>query len=119
MLRLAAEGELRVRGTGSRADVLLKVEELTPKDLEALEERFSEAALKEIRHLDDVENYTSLSSCRRQRLLSYFGDEAAGEVAPCDGCDVCRNRPGGRSEARKGAPGVGSLLARLWKGIFP
>ena len=119
LLRLAAEGELRVRGTGSRADVLLKVEELTPKDLEALEERFSEAALKEIRHLEDVENYTSLSSCRRQRLLSYFGDEAAREVAPCDGCDVCRNRPGRRSEARKGAPGVGSLLARLWKGIFP
>ncbi|MDP9485782.1 MAG: RecQ family ATP-dependent DNA helicase [Actinomycetota bacterium] len=113
VLRLGAEGEVRVRGAGSRADVVLKAEELTPKDLEALEERFLDAALKEIRHLEDVENYTSPSSCRRQRLLSYFGDEAAGSVAPCDGCDVCRGPVRGGDRGRKKP-----LLARLFGGIF-
>jgi ATP-dependent DNA helicase RecQ len=113
VLRLGAEGELRVRGAGSRADVVLRAEELTTKDLSALEQRFSGAALKEIRHLEDVENYTSPSSCRRQRLLSYFGDEAAGAVAPCDGCDVCRGPLRGGDRGRKKP-----LLERLFGGIF-
>jgi superfamily II DNA helicase RecQ len=92
-MRLAAERLLRAKGRGARADVLLKVETLAPELMAIVEYRFGEAALKELRHLESVEAYASTSGgCRRQHLLSYFDDEAAPSVAPCDGCDVCRGR---------------------------
>ena len=130
--RLGSEGTVRAVGRGSRASLALRSEEIPPEILQALDERFGDAALKEIRHLEHVENYTSPSLCRRKSLLAYFGDEAAGTVAPCDGCDVCCRPPSSRKKARRGtrrppragaeARGrkpEGSLLRRIWKKLFP
>ena len=38
------------------------------------------------RRLDTLVAYAELSTCRRARLLDYFGEELDGD---CDGCDVC------------------------------
>ncbi len=93
VMKLAALGALRAKGRGARADVVLKAKDLAPELLAIVEYRFGEAALKELCHLESVEAYASTSGgCRRQHLLSYFDDEAAPSVAPCDGCDVCRGR---------------------------
>ncbi len=108
-MRLASEGALRAKGRGTRADVVLKARTLAPELLAIVEYRFGEAALKELRHLESVEAYASPATlCRRQHLLSYFDDEAAPSVAPCDGCDVCRG--GDRKKP---------LLARLIGRVCP
>ncbi len=40
---------------------------------------------RELQRLDALVAYADASSCRRQLLLSYFGEESA----PCGNCDVC------------------------------
>lgn len=70
-------------------------------------------------HMDHVEDYTSSSTCRRQRLLDYFGDEQADLVAPCDGCDICRghSRSGRPASSDRDDSVVGKALKKL-SGFF-
>lgn len=42
---------------------------------------------RENRRLDALVNYADALSCRRQALLSYFGDTSG----PCGNCDICEN----------------------------
>jgi hypothetical protein len=44
-------------------------------------------------HLDAIGRYANLATCRREHLLSHFGDSAALGAAPCGGCDVCAHAP--------------------------
>ena len=85
--RLMVDGIAEVVPHGSLVDVRLGREDLdswTRRDLAARLKSRSKAAYAQIRH---VEDYTNLSTCRRENLLRHFGD--AEEVAPCAGCDVC------------------------------
>lgn len=126
--KLAAQGVVGLRGGGVLADVIIRTGELSPRQLAALEGRFGQRAKTEAAHIDDVEDYISLRSCRRARLLSHFGDEAAAMIAPCDGCDVCRSRrwssakrhgPGSHRSGRPTPARSGSgLLIRLWHAVF-
>lgn len=91
LLKLAAVGAMEVRGSGVLADVILRTPDLTEEQSKLLVSRFEQRARLAAAHIDDVHDYISLTSCRRARLLSYFGDESAAIVAPCDGCDICRS----------------------------
>ncbi len=44
----------------------------------------------EVQKLERMLGYCELTSCRRQALLAYFGDELA---EPCGNCDTCLNPP--------------------------
>jgi ATP-dependent DNA helicase RecQ len=44
-----------------------------------------ERRLRELQRLDSLVAYADAPSCRRQALLTYFGEESA----PCGNCDVC------------------------------
>jgi len=84
-----------------------------------LQRRLDLRAEVEARHLEDVELYTRAGgSCRRVRLLSHFGDSAAELVAPCDGCDVCREAAAPRAAGGPG-PSVRSLIRRLLGALRP
>ena len=84
-------------------------------------EREMNASAVEVGHLEDIGHYASLKTCRRARLLSYFGDGDAELVAPCDGCDVCQG--GGKSTRRRNHasnppnPGTSSILGRALNGL--
>ncbi|MGB3634658.1 MAG: ATP-dependent DNA helicase RecQ [Rubrobacteraceae bacterium] len=85
--RMMADGLAEAIPRGSLVDVRLK------STLDADNRRRIAARLKNMSktaysQLDDVEAYVNLKTCRRERLLRYFGDPE--DVAPCDGCDVCR-----------------------------
>ncbi|MEP1230690.1 MAG: DNA helicase RecQ [Litorimonas sp.] len=45
--------------------------------------------IRELRRLDALLSYCEASTCRRQVMLAYFGEEAA----PCGNCDNCENPP--------------------------
>ena len=45
--------------------------------------------IRELRRLDALLSYCEASTCRRQVMLSYFGEDAA----PCGNCDNCENPP--------------------------
>ena len=107
LARLIGSGEIEAAPKGRIADLLVKPAPLGRRELADLGARFEHRSEQEVRHLEEVAAYASLTTCRRARLLSHFGDEAAELVAPCDGCDVCRGR-------NRGVP---SLLRRLFGGL--
>jgi len=129
--RLVAAGLLDAAPRGVISDVLIKPGPLSRRELAELTRRFELRAAVEARQLEDVGRYASLTTCRRARLLSHFGDETAEFVAPCDGCDVCRGtsvrkpagprgghpgeRPGGRPGERLGERPF--LLGRVLGGL--
>lgn len=49
----------------------------------------SDHQIREHRRLDALLGYCEASKCRRQVLMSYFGETSA----PCGNCDVCLNPP--------------------------
>ncbi len=49
------------------------------------EDSGEERRKRELQRLDSLVAYADAPSCRRQALLSYFGEESA----PCGNCDVC------------------------------
>ncbi|MEP6342780.1 MAG: DNA helicase RecQ [Maricaulaceae bacterium] len=49
----------------------------------------SDHQIRELRRLDALLSYCEASTCRRQVMLAYFGEEAA----PCGNCDNCENPP--------------------------
>ena len=60
-------------------------------------------------------DYAYATACRRRFILSYFGDEDAANVAPCEACDVC-SRPEQAAvtgAAREQILAVLALAARL------
>lgn len=65
-------------------DLLVKPAPLSRRELADLKSRFERRSALEIQHLEDIGAYASLTTCRRAKLLSHFGDEAARLVAPCD-----------------------------------
>jgi hypothetical protein len=95
LLRLAGAGLADVSpARGVVSDVLIK-----PGPLKADEARLLSGVLDARRraaraHLDAIGRYANLTTCRREHLLSHFGDSAALRAAPCGGCDVCDSRPG-------------------------
>ena len=105
LARLIRTGEIEAAPKGRIADLLVKPAALSRRELADLGARFEHRSALEVRHLEEVAAYASLTTCRRARLLSHFGDEAAELVAPCDGCDGCRKRT------------VPSLLRRLFGGL--
>ena len=114
IMRLAAVGAVRATGRGVLADLLIKPGPLSGRELRRLEKRFEARSAVEVRHLEDIGNYASLRTCRRARLLSYFGDDNAELVAPCDGCDVCQG--GSQSPSTAGRP-TASILSRAFAGL--
>ncbi|WP_166180560.1 RecQ family ATP-dependent DNA helicase [Rubrobacter tropicus] len=105
LTRLIRSGRIEAAPKGRIADLLVKPAPLGRRELADLGARFEHRSEQEARHLEEVAAYASLTTCRRARLLSHFGDEAAELVAPCDGCDVCRKRS------------VPSLLRRFFGGL--
>ena len=93
--RLAGAGLADVSpARGVVSDVLIK-----PGPLSAAEERLLSGVLDARRraarsHLDAIGRYANLTTCRREHLLSHFGDSSARGAAPCGGCDVCDSRRG-------------------------
>ena len=93
--RLAGAGLADVSpARGVVSDVLIK-----PGPLSAEEARLLSGVLDARRraarsHLDAIGRYANLTTCRREHLLSHFGDSSALGAAPCGGCDVCDSRPG-------------------------
>ena len=119
LMSLATSRVITVSGRGTLADISPKVARLSQKDLVKLGALFTEQAGVDALHVGHVEDYTSSSTCRRQRLLDYFGDEQAGLVAPCDGCDVCREQRGSRCGSSDNSDDsiVGKALKKL-SGLF-
>lgn len=114
IIRLVATGAVRATGRGVLADLLIKPRPLSGRELRKLEKRFEARSAVEVRHLEDIGNYASLRTCRRARLLSYFGDGDAGLIAPCDGCDVCQ---GGSQGTRTSGWPTASILFRAFAGL--
>ena len=133
LMSLTSLGLITATGRGTLSDIAIKVEALSEKDLIRLTSRFEEQARREALHIEHVDDYISSETCRRQRILDYFGDEEAPLVAPCYGCDVCKKRKGqsalapgrrntSRGERRKAESGGGgglverlrSWLSRFW-----
>ena len=85
--RMMADGLVKAVPRGSLVDVRLK-ESLDADNRRRIAARLKNMSRNAYSQLDDVEAYANLKTCRRERLLRHFGD--AEEVAPCDGCDVCR-----------------------------
>ena len=112
--RLVATGSMKATGRGVLADLLIRPGPLSGRELRKLEKRFEARSAVEARHLEDIGNYASLRTCRRARLLSYFGDGDAGLVAPCDGCDVCQG--GSQGTHTSGWP-TASILFRAFAGL--
>lgn len=100
LTRLTARGVVQARGRGILADLLIKPGLLSRRELGELTKRFEARSAIEARHLEEIGHYASLTTCRRARLLSYFGDGDAEFVAPCDGCDVCNAAKGSREANR-------------------
>ena len=119
LMSLATSRVITASGRGTLADISPKVARLSQRDLVKLGALFEEQAGVEALHVEHVEDYTSSDTCRRQRILHYFGDEQAALVAPCDGCDVCRK--GQRGESGSPAASGTSVVARAFKklsGLF-
>ncbi|MGB6231831.1 MAG: DNA helicase RecQ, partial [Litorimonas sp.] len=64
-------------------DIRLRRQFITQEDTDP------EHQLREHKRLDALLGYCEASSCRRQVLMAYFGEDAP----PCGSCDVCENPP--------------------------
>jgi superfamily II DNA helicase RecQ len=82
-----ADGLAEAIPRGSLVDVRLKAT-LDADNRRRIAARLKNMSRTAYSQLDGVEAYANLKTCRREHLLRYFGDTE--EVAPCDGCDVCR-----------------------------
>ncbi len=85
--RMMADGLAEAIPRGSLVDVRVKAT-LDADNRRRIAARLKNMSRTAYSQLDAVEAYANLETCRRERLLRYFGDSE--EVAPCDGCDVCR-----------------------------
>ncbi len=65
-------------------------------DVDAALAEHAEYSISQRQRLDDIVRYAETRACRRQTLLSYFGDEFEG---PCGNCDNCAAAPGGVTAA--------------------
>lgn len=124
LTRLTAQGVVQARERGILADLLVKPGPLSRRELGELTKRFEERSAIEARHLEEIGRYASLTTCRRARLLSYFGDGAAKLVAPCDGCDICNASNDGPNRSRKynriwdrAASALSSVISRSLTGL--
>ncbi len=128
--RMMADGLVEAIPRGSLVDVRLK-ETLDPENRRKIATRLKNMSRNAYSQLDAVEAYANLKTCRREKLLRHFGD--AEEVAPCDGCDVCRKEtlqavpeptasvpgPTNAGEPETGRPEIDSALferLRSWRG---
>ena len=50
----------------------------------------AEHQIREMKRLDALLSYCEASTCRRQVMLAYFGED---ESTPCGNCDICENPP--------------------------
>ncbi|GHG18387.1 DNA helicase RecQ [Deinococcus indicus] len=57
--------------------------------------------------LDALLTYCEAATCRRQVLLSYFGEELG---APCGNCDTCLNPPGVRDATREAQMALSAVI---------
>ncbi|CAN5536053.1 hypothetical protein BH24ACT22_BH24ACT22_03470 [soil metagenome] len=85
--RMMADGLVEAIPRGSLVDVRFKAA-LDPENRRRIAARLKNVSRAAYSQLDGVEVYANLKTCRREHLLRHFGDKE--EVAPCDGCDVCR-----------------------------
>jgi len=69
-----------------------------------------------LKKLDEMAAYCELTTCRRQYLLRYFGEEAPDQ---CGSCDICLNGPGELMDATQEAKMALSAVVRLkeYRGI--
>ncbi|NEQ54500.1 MAG: RecQ family ATP-dependent DNA helicase, partial [Leptolyngbya sp. SIO3F4] len=63
-----------------------------------------------LKKLDEMAAYCELTTCRRQYLLRYFGEEAPDQ---CGSCDICLNGPGELMDATREAQMALSAVVRL------
>ncbi|MGB3683844.1 MAG: ATP-dependent DNA helicase RecQ [Rubrobacteraceae bacterium] len=106
LYRMMADGLVEAIPRGLLVDVSLKTTTLdagSRRNIAARLKRRDTTAYGQIR---DVEAYAGLSTCRREHLLRYFGDQE--EVSPCAGCDVCL----GETAATTGVPVSGTMPGR-------
>ena len=87
MYRMMVDGVVRAVPRGSLTDIRLRDTLLDDRDRREMAARLKGHDKRAYAEIRDVEAYARLTTCRRERLLRYFGDKE--EVAPCAGCDVC------------------------------
>ncbi|MDQ4106592.1 MAG: ATP-dependent DNA helicase, partial [Actinomycetota bacterium] len=85
--RMMADGIAEAIPRGSLIDVSLKTTSLDAGSRHNIAARLKRRDTTAYAQIRDVETYATLSTCRREHLLRYFGDTE--EVSPCSGCDVC------------------------------
>lgn len=110
--RLVAAGLAEISPSGGAvSDVLIKPGPLSAAEERLLSEVLGAQARAARAHLDAIGRYANLTTCRREHLLSHFGDSAASGAAPCGGCDVCNPRTGRGSRPSLGRRALAALAA--------
>lgn len=87
LYKMMSDGVIEAVPQGSIVDVRLRDTALDEGSRRNLAARLKSHTNLAFNQIGDIENYASLTSCRREHLLRHFGDTE--EVAPCAGCDVC------------------------------
>ena len=97
-LQSLAEAEVIELGgrIGNEQEVTANVTRLGRSHVSAIERALSRQRGWRIEQLDEIEGYVESDSCRREYLLSYFGDPNAAPRGDKGCCDRCA-RPGSRS----------------------
>jgi ATP-dependent DNA helicase RecQ len=85
--RMMVDGTAEVIPRGSVVDVRLKTSTLDAQSSRTIAARLKSRASAAYAQIRAVENYATLTTCRREHLLRHFGDTEP--VAPCGACDVC------------------------------
>ncbi len=69
----------------------------------------------QFKKLDDIENYTTTFSCRRQYILEYFGEKH--EEKNCGGCDICLDwkSPEAEETVRTSFDPIKSIVGCVWE----
>ncbi|CAN5675206.1 hypothetical protein BH24CHL1_BH24CHL1_06640 [soil metagenome] len=97
-LQSLAESEAIELGArvSNEQEVTANVTRLGRSHISAIERTLAKQRAWRIEQLDEVEGYVHSGSCRREYLLSYFGDPSAAPRGDEGCCDRCA-RPGSRS----------------------
>jgi ATP-dependent DNA helicase RecQ len=112
LLRLAASGMAEISpARGAVSDVLIKPGPLGAAEERLLSDFLDPRAGAARARLDGIGRYANLTTCRRQHLLSHFGDPAALGAVPCGACDVCNPRPGLDARPSPGRRALAALAA--------
>lgn len=82
--------------TGSEQAVSATVSHLGREQVAAIEKALARQRNWRMEQLDEIEGYVESNGCRREYLLSYFGDPGATSRGDAGCCDRCA-RPGSRS----------------------